>query len=204
MDFSFALLTIVCCILGVWAFAETRRNITAEKSNRDLLSKLNAGDMAGGYSEVLTVELAAKAVNANGYVPSIFGKSVHFKIQGETYAIYLERMPVVIIFKRYSLDRTEYDLDLLREAFHKTSDELIMVKAFVDEDGEGISFQIAALENCYGHFCDSLERYVGIIDNAVDLSRLRYHELEEARAHCLEAGHPEESLAASPSINSQA
>lgn len=181
MEFSFALLLIVSCILGAWAFIMTERNLSFEKKLKEMNTSAKASPDAVRYSAVLTPELVAEAVRANGYVPTITELSVDFKIQGETYAVLTERLPVLTLYKGYALDKSDYDMDFLRQACHRLSDEMIMVKAFVGDDEAAINFQVTTLEYCFGNFCASLCHSIDIINEAVDRNRAIYHNLKEAQ-----------------------
>lgn len=203
MEFSFALLMIVSCILGVWAFIMTERNISNERKLKEMQEKQAAAiPDAESYSAVLTPELISEAVRANGYVPNTTEHSVDFKIQGETYVVLTGRLPVLTLYKGYALDKADYDMDLLRQACHRLSDEMIMVKAFVSDDEDGINFQVTTLEHCFGNFCASLGRSIDIINEAVDRNRAIYHEMEEARDRRASAGSlPERASASSASFS---
>lgn len=203
MEFSFALLMIVSCILGVWAFIMTERNISNGRKLKEMEVKQAAATPdAERYSAVLTPELIAEAVRANGYVPTSNECSVDFKIQGETYALLTGRLPVLTLYKGYALDKSDYDIDLLRQACHQLSDEMIMVKAFVNDNEDAINFQITTLEHCFGNFCASLCRSIDIINEAVDRNRAIYHEMEETRNRCDSAASlPENTSASSASFS---
>ena len=197
MDLSFALLMIVSCILGVWALIATERNMSYERNLKELQeNQVSATPDAGKYSAALTPELIAEAVRANGYVPAITEQAVDFMILGESYSVMTDRLPVVTLFKGYTLDKTKYDMDLLKQAFHRLSDDMIMVKAFVNDDDETVSFRVIALEYCFGNFCASLGRSIDIINEAVELSKAIYHQLEEAQNKCAGTGFLSEKMSA--------
>ena len=113
----------------------------------------------------LDPETAMEAIRYNGFVPETDGHWITFMSQGEHFAIDAERFPVLVLMKHYNLDRKEYDMDLMHKAAHQVSDDIIMGKVlFTGDEEDGIAFQIAAIENKYGHFKESLTRYINIID----------------------------------------
>lgn len=197
MDISFALLLIVCCILGIWAFTATQKNVFYEKQVTELKDKLTDKSQSlndgPSYSDVLTPELVCQAVRTNGYVPELRDEAVFFMINGETYTIITGRLPIVTVYKGYALTESDYDIPLLREACHRLSDDMIMVKAFVSDEADGINFQLTASEHCYGNFCASLGRYINIIDEAVVRNRMKYDDVVKEKELAAEGGHKQEN-----------
>lgn len=181
MDIPFAFLLIVSCALGVWAVTATQRNNSLKKKNDELEDKSPSSKQIVGvdtsYSEALTPELVCQAVKTNGYVPVMHQDCVVFKVQGETYAIFTDRLPILTLYKGYNIDKSDYDIRLLKEACIRTTYDIIMAKASVDDDETGMCFRIAVSEHCYGNFCASLERYISVLDDAAKRSQLFYDEL---------------------------
>ena len=77
----------------------------------------------------------------------------------------------------------ELEMDLFRHAAHLTSDELIMVKAFVHEDWEEpvIRFGIAAIDANNASFRENLTRYVTLINDGRDKMHEIYAKLLKER-----------------------
>ena len=68
----------------------------------------------------------------------------------------------------------------MHKAAHQVSDDIIMGKVlFTGEAEDGIAFQIAAIENKYGHFKDALTRYINIIDEAQSRMSHIYNEMDK-------------------------
>ena len=181
MDIPFAFLLIVSCALGVWAVTATQRNNSLKKKNDELddkspSSRQYAGDEPS-YSAELTPELVCQAVKTNGYVPVMYKDFIVFKVQGETYAIFTDRLPILTLHKGYNIDKSDYDIRLLKEACVRTTYDIIMAKASVEDDETGMFFRIDVSEHCYGNFCASLERYISVLDGAAKRSQLFYDEL---------------------------
>lgn len=128
----------------------------------------------------LDPETAMEAIRYNGFVPETDGHWITFMSQGEHFAIDAERFPVLVLMKHYNLDRKEYDMDLMHKAAHQVSDDIIMGKVlFTGDEEDGIAFQIAAIENKYGHFKESLTRYINIIDEAQSRMSHIYNEMDQ-------------------------
>ena len=127
----------------------------------------------------LDKETAMEAIRYNGYVPEANDNWITFMIQGEHYAIDSERFPVMTMMKHFGLDHKEWDMDLMHKAAHKVSDDIVMGKVlFTGEEEDGIAFQIAAIENKYGHFKDCLTRYIEIINESQSRMSQLYNEME--------------------------
>ena len=147
-----------------------------------------AGKPAGDGSESLTVDKIAEAIRFNGYVPEIRdGTTVVFRVQGETYLVDAERLPLFFLIKGYNVDPAEWDMDLMREAAHKLSDELAMVKAAVSDDDEVLRFFIGAQDRNYASFRDNLPAYLGILESGHRFQTEEYERLDEKRNNALNA-----------------
>ena len=130
----------------------------------------------------LDKESAMEAVRFNGFVPEAQGHWITFMSQGEHFLIDAERFPVLDLIKHYNLDHGKWDMDLMHDAAHQVTEEFIMAKVlFTGEQEDGISFQITAIENKYGHFKDCLTRYISIIEDARARMREIYDEMYTQR-----------------------
>ena len=147
------------------------------KEEVDSLKKQLAGASEPSVNDddrPLDKEAAMDAIRYNGFVPDTDGNWITFIVQGERYVIDPDRFPVMIMMKHYGLDRNEYDMDAMHKAAHLVSDELIIGKViFTGEQEDGLAFQVAAIENKYGHFKDSFARYLNIIEDSQ--ARMSYH-----------------------------
>lgn len=147
-----------------------------------------AGAPAGDGSESLTIDKIAEAIRFNGYVPEIRdGTTVVFRVQGETYLVDAERLPLFFLIKGYNIDPAEWDVDLMREAAHKLSDELAMVKAAVSDDDKTLRFFIGAQDRNYASFRDNLSAYLGILESGQRFLNEEYERLDEKRNEALNA-----------------
>ncbi|MBQ9185630.1 MAG: hypothetical protein IJ151_07155 [Bacteroidales bacterium] len=122
---------------------------------------------------------AKEAIRFNGFVPWVEDSLIKFRCQGELYIIDAERFPVLVMLKQYNIDPQEWDMDLMHKAAHQVSDELILVKVlFYGEEDESLVFQITAIENKYGHFNDSLTRYIDLIEKACGYLKEVYDDMD--------------------------
>jgi hypothetical protein len=115
----------------------------------------------------LTVEGVEEAIRHAGYVPDVEENWIRFMVSGEPFYVETGRLPSVFVLRQYGVDTKDWEMDLLKQAAHQMSDELMMVKAIFDEDKEetGLRFLVAALDANNSSFKQNLTRYVGLIDD---------------------------------------
>lgn len=154
-----------------WSLKSTA---SGESDNRSL-----DGD-AG--SRPLDRESVMEVVRADGYVPESQGDWISFMVQGQRYLIGVENLPYLSVLKSYDLDCNRIEVDLLREAVRRISDDLFLAKAVIwGEKEDSISFQVCAIEDKYTHFKDCLPRYVNLVNMCDAEVRKLYYELVEQR-----------------------
>lgn len=155
------------------------------KKNAAQAGIVNAAASCDHNSRRLDKELIMEAIRYNGFVPEVDTDEnwVFFKKLGLTYGIVTERLPMFIIMRHYDLDKKEWNMELLRQAAHKVSDEIIMAKVLLTgEDENGISFQITSFEDNYDHLKDFLCQYLSIIDESYARLFDIYNELENKKS----------------------
>ena len=136
---------------------------------------------------MLTMDGIIEAVREAGYVPEKRGDAiVSFVKDDELYYIDAERMPRLFIRKGYRVDPKEWDVDLMKQAAHQMSDEVIMVKADVDADpdeegNQHLSFFLAAMDRTIRGFRENLKDYIEIIDHGQQRMSEMYGKLEDDR-----------------------
>jgi hypothetical protein len=135
------------------------------QANMELLKRIPTADGTSPSAEVqpLTVDNIADAIRMEGYFPEKEGNLVSFKAQGEGYYVDTDRLPMFFLVKWYNVNPTAWDMDILRAAAHKMSDDLVMVKAGVSEDDKTINFFIAAQDRNYESFRANLVYYLHIL-----------------------------------------
>lgn len=155
------------------------------KKNAAQAGIVNAAASCDHNSRRLDKELIMEAIRYNGFVPEVDTDEnwVFFKKLGLTYGIVTERLPMFIIMRHYDLDKKEWNMELLRQAAHKVSDEIIMAKVLLTgEDEDGISFQVTSFEDNYEHLKDFLCQYLSIIDESYARLFDIYNELENKKS----------------------
>ena len=126
----------------------------------------------------LTVEGIAEAIKYVGYVPDPTEGWIRFMIQGEPYYVETGRLPRIFILRQFHIDPKEWEMDILRQAAHQMSDDLVMAKATIADEADdegcfGIRFFVAAEDRNYASFRDNLLDYIGLVDE----SQRRMHEI---------------------------
>ncbi len=155
------------------------------KKNAVQASTVSAASVDDQGSRRLDRELIMEAIRYNGFVPEVDTDEnwIFFKKLGLTYGIVTERLPMFIIMRHYDLDKNEWNMELLHQAAHKVSDEIIMAKVLLTgEDENGISFQITSFEDNYEHLKDFLCQYLSIIDESYARLFDIYNELENKKS----------------------
>ena len=181
-----AIISIVAAIFLALYVSKSQDYKQLEKDNNWLKEQRNQVTKTVGVDDVdshqLNKESAMEAIRFNGYVPDADEHWINFMVQGEHYAIDADRFPILVMMKHYNLNHNEWDMDLMHKAAHQVSGELIMGKVlFTGEEEDGIAFQIAAIENKYGHFKDCLTRYISIIEESQARMSKIYNDLDEKR-----------------------
>lgn len=183
------ILGVACAVLLVLLSIQDNKNTKLAVENslvkgrmEGLMEKLSR--QAPEADEPLTQEAVAEAVRRSGYVPEVSGTLVSFMLQGERFIVDTERLPQVFVVKQFQVDANQWDTNTLRHAAHVMSDDLIMVKAIIDEDGEGdnnpvLRFLVAALDRNYASFKENLTTYVRLIEDG----RQQMHEVYERMVH---------------------
>lgn len=156
-------------------------------ANMELLKRIPTTEESRPTAEVqpLTVEKIADAIRMEGYIPEIEGHLVSFKVQGEGYYVDADRLPMFFLVKWYNVDPMAWDMDILRAAAHKMSDDLVMVKAGVTEDDRTLNFFIAAQDRNYESFRANLVYYLHILNDGQQKLVLEYNRLVEEKKNAV-------------------
>ena len=128
---------------------------------------------------ILDKDTVIEAIKANGYEPLVDGDAVYIKRGDAKYQIGVDRFPIVPIASVYTVDEKEFDIETFRRAAQdKTSNCVIGKVVFLDYDdvSYGVAFTLGTVEKKYGHFRDSLETYLYIIEDLHD----RFHHTYES------------------------
>jgi hypothetical protein len=159
-------------------------------ANMQLLKQEPAKNEEHACMEPLNVEKIAEAIRTEGFIPETEGNWVSFKVQGEGYYVDANRLPLIFVIKGYGVDPNEWEMDLLREAAHQMSDELVMVKATFSDDGKDMRFFIAARDRNYESFRANLTSYLGILEDGQRVMNEKYHKMVDEKREAALAAKP--------------
>ena len=158
----------------------------------ELLKRIPVAEEVKPSAEVqpLTIEKIADAIRMEGYFPDIEEGGVSFKVQGERYFVSTDRFPLLFIVKSYSIDPTVWEMDLLREAAHRMSDNLIMVKASISDDDRAMNFFVAAQDRNFESFRANFVSYLSVLFDGQQMLGDEYNHLLEERKHNVLSDNP--------------
>ena len=165
-------------------------DVTDLASGVDLQAELNKVrkeliELRGKYEDVvLGLEQLDSAkvlgfLQERGYRVMEELSEIIFVIDEEVYSFYSDDLPMVTIGKRYSLDKE--DADDFREAVQLMNETCKMVKAFVSEEGDGMAFYVTSIETDSRHFVNCFDRYIEVLNNAVEAARYFYARILDER-----------------------
>ena len=191
MTITFSIVAIIAIVFILLYMKENEKCETLKYDNEKLkknavqTSTVSAASVDDQDSRRLDRELIMEAIRYNGFVPEVDTDEnwIFFKKLGLTYGIVTERLPMFIIMRHYDLDKNEWNMELLHQAAHKVSDDIIMAKVLLTgEDEDGISFQLTSFEDDYDHLKDFLCQYLSIIDESYARLFDIYNELENKKS----------------------
>lgn len=173
MELTIAIIVIVIILVLPYGLMVKgyNENTKLTEENAQLKSRLEAMQEraltpSAHEEENLTAERVMEAIRFSGYVPEQNENWIRFLSQGEEFFIDIDRLPTIFIMRFYNVDPKEWEMDLLKQAAHLMSDELIMVKALFHEreDGSvGLRFLVVALDRDYYNLRSNLPRYISMI-----------------------------------------
>ena len=153
-----------------------------QETNLELLRRIPVTDVESAEGpQPLTIEKIADAIRMEGYFPEIEETGVRFKVQGESFYVDADRLPLIFLVKTYSLDPNDWEMDILRDAAHLMSDALIMVKATIADDDKSMSFFVAAQDRNFESFRANLISYMRILEDGQQKMNEEYHRLVDKR-----------------------
>jgi len=179
-------LAVFCFTLLLLLVRQSDRNEKTANENGVLKGRLETIQASHASQtapeDPVTVEGIAMAVRFCGYVPEKGEQWVRFMAAGDPFYIETDRLPSIFVLRQFSITPQELEMDLFRHAAHLMSDELIMVKAFVnDDDAPTLRFLVAALDANNASFQENLTRYVTLINDGRDKMHEIYSMLVEER-----------------------
>ena len=142
--------------------------------------------------EPLTIEKIALAIQDRhyGYVQEVTEDAICFTVKDLNYKLYTDRLPQFFLVLQFGVEPEKYNLELLKHAAHLMSDDIIMVKAQMNEepwsDGRiGLMFLVVAMDRNYSSFKENLDYYIDIINDGRQNLREHYERLEKERKEAL-------------------
>ena len=181
-----SIISILLSIVLIVLFWYTDK--ASRQAHSELLKRIPATEDGPSSPEVqpLTIEKIAEAIRMEGYFPEIVGDAVSFKVQGEGYYVDTGRFPMFFIAKSFSVDPTSMEMDILKDAAHRMSDDLVMVKTAISEDGKALNFFVAARDRNFESFRANIALYLSILlDGQRKLSEEYNRLLEEKQGSAL-------------------
>ena len=162
-----------------------------QETNMELLRRIPVTDAGSAEGpQPLTIEKIADAIRMEGYFPEIEETGVRFKVQGESFYVDAERLPLIFLVKIYSLDPNDWEMDILRDAAHLMSDALIMVKATIADDDKSMSFFVAAQDRNFESFRANLISYMRILEDGQQKMNEEYHRMVDEKREAALAAQP--------------
>ena len=187
-------LGIFCLVFGIMIAIQDQKNADLIADNARLKGRMEsmgqtAPEKDSDGEKALTLEGIADAVRHTGFTPVIKDDCVDFKVGEERFFIDASRLPALFVSVIYTVDKEEWNLDILQRAAHLMSDELIMVKAtFQDsEERTTLRFFIAALDRTATSLKYNLKYYLNIIDDANRRLNDLYKELSSPASDTIKA-----------------
>ena len=190
---------VLSVILGVLLWDRKKENDKLsevvkrhQETNLELLKRVPVASESGAAEgpQPLTVEKIADAVRMEGFFPEIEETGVRFKAQGESFYVDAERLPLIFLLKGYNVDPNDWEMDILRDAAHRMSDALIMVKATISDDDKSLNFFVAAQDRNYESFRANLTSYLRIIEDGQRKMNEEYHRMVDERRDAALAAQP--------------
>lgn len=188
-----SIVTAVALGVLLWDHHIEKRRLEEEfkgqmEVNKELLKRIPAIGGGGSEREQLTVEKIADSVRFEGFFPEIDGNLVIFRVQGKTYYVDANRLPLFFLIKPFEINPNELEIDLFKEAAHKMSDRQVMVKATISDDGKHMRYFVALRDRNFESFRANLTAYMGILDDGQRVMNEIYNKLvDEKRKVALEA-----------------
>lgn len=181
------ILVIVTVVLGIFLwdrYKEQKDYIQA------LLKRIPVAKEETAGLEPLTMEKISEAIQFNGYVPQMEEGFVTFRIQGETFLVDATRMPLLFVVKSYSVNPDDWEMDILREAAHRMSDDFVMVKTTLAEDGKSMRCFVAVMDRNVESFRTNLPYYASLIEDGLRHMDELYRQMVEERRDAALAAQP--------------
>ena len=200
MELTIAIIVIVIILVLPYGLLVKgyNENTKFTEENAQLNSRLDAIQLKMIESapekkeEPLTIEKIALAIQDRhyGYVQEVAQDAIYFSVKDLNYTLYTDRLPQICLVLQFGVDPETCNLEILKHAAHLMSDDLIMVKAQINEepwsDGRiGLIFFVVAMDRNYSSFKENLDRYIDIINDGRQNMIEHYEQLEKEREEAI-------------------
>lgn len=179
---------VICVLLAVLLYAEDRKNTALAEQNGKVKAELESAlaRTPDAADNKLSFNSIADTLAGAGYLPDKGENILHFSALGNKWAILTDRLPLVSIYLTFFASTKDWNPDLLWEAAHHISDDMVMVKAFITPEEENkdefqINFLIAALDNSLS-FKENLPTYINVMMEASGRLRQIYADLQSRQS----------------------
>lgn len=186
-------LSVFCIILLLILGNQDDKNASLAAENGLLKGRLENirdnmmenSDTSAAPLAKLTMSDIIDAIRYVGYVPEIRDYSVMFMAGEDPIIVEADRLPLFFVSRYYTVQTTEWDVSILKKAAHLMSDDVVMVKAFIDERPERttIRFYVSAMDRNYHSFRESLINYIAILADANRRILELYEQLQAEHTH---------------------
>ena len=178
---SILLFVGLCILISENGKLEADKNLI--KAQMDKMKEKMEVEKLMPTSLPLTLDDLEEAIRFAGFIPERRENTVRFMKAGETFNVDASRLPLVFVEKCYYVDPEEFEMDLLKQAAHLVSDEMVMVKIVFDEDGPRTTLNcfIATLDANYASFKENVNNYISIIEEGLSELKEIYDKLVEEK-----------------------
>lgn len=126
------------------------------------------------------------AISPNGYTienpdTQTNERVVHFKVNGAVLRIDTSHLPFMAIELGYSLDPSQEDVELMRQAAADVTTGIFIGKVIIYGDAKALAFNAELACDSYAQFRDDLKRYLDIIFDTQKRFTDTYNQLKEEK-----------------------
>ena len=134
----------------------------------------------------LTSDSVRLAISQNGYtienpVTQTNGHMVHFKVNDTVLRIETSHLPFMAIELGYSLDPSQEDVELMRQAAADVTAGIFIGKVIIYGDAKALAFNAELACDSYAQLRDNFKRYLDIIFDTQKRFTDTYNQLKEEK-----------------------
>lgn len=91
------------------------------------------------------------------------------------------RLPLFFLVKPFDIDPDELEMDLFKAAAHSMSDQLVMVKTSISDDGKRLRYFVASRDRNFESFRANLTVYMAMLDDGQQMMNETYNQMVEEK-----------------------